>query len=161
MDTIYRGCVIPADLHYHLEYDVWARFGRDDEVTLGMTDMAQTASGKLMHISFKRPGKTVRSGGSAATIESAKWVGPFRMPFDAEILANNRLAFDADVLAANRDPYGEGWLVRVRPLEAQLAQESLHSGAEAIALLKQQIDTNEIRCFRCVDEAVPGGNDDN
>lgn len=153
--AVYYGCDIPEDLHYHLEYDSWVRFEDDANATLGMTDIAQTAAGKLLHIQFRRPGKRIKAGRSAATIESAKWVGPFRVPFDAEILAANQGAFRRDVLIANKDPYGAGWLVRVRVLDPAAARGSLITGAEAVAAMKRKIDESEIRCFRCVDAPVP------
>lgn len=153
--AIYYGCDIPEDLFYHLEYDVWVRFEDNNTATLGMVDVAQTAAGKLLFIQFKPAGKKVRAGRSAATIESSKWVGPFRMPFDVEILANNLDAFTQDVLIANKDPYRAGWLVKVRLLHPESARDNLATGAEAVAHYKQRIDDNDIRCFRCVDEPAP------
>jgi glycine cleavage system H protein len=151
----YYGCDIPEDLYYHPEYDSWIRFEADDCATLGMTDIAQTAAGKLLQIRFGRVGKKVRAGRSAATIESAKWVGPFRMPFDAEILATNGESFRRDVLIANKHPYESGWLVRVRVLRPETAGDDLITGAEAVAVLKKKIEENEIRCFRCLDDPMP------
>jgi glycine cleavage system H protein len=153
--TVYHGCDIPRDLFYHPDYDSWVRFEEDDTATLGMTDLAQTAAGKLLFIRFKGIGKKVRAGRSAATIESAKWVGPFRLPFDAEILATNEVTFRRDLLIANRDPYGEGWLVKVRILQPETARDPLITGVHATLILKKKIDENEIRCFRCLDDPVP------
>lgn len=153
--AIYYGCDIPEELYYHPEFDSWIRFEDDNTATLGMTDIAQTAAGKLLHVRFKPAGKQIKAGRSAATIESAKWVGPFRMPFDAEILANNRETFAQDVLVANRDPYGQGWLVKVRVLDPETARHNLITGAEAVAHFRQRIDDNDIRCFRCVDDPLP------
>ena len=149
------GCDIPEELYYHPQYDSWVRFEAGGKATLGMTDLAQTAVGKLLFIRFKAVGKKVKAGRSAVTIESAKWVGPFRIPFDAEIIATNEAAFRQDLLIANRDPYGAGWLVKVRPLQPETARDSLITGAEAVAVLKQKIEENEIRCFRCFDDPVP------
>lgn len=157
MTTIYYGCAIPEELYYHPEYDTWARFESDGTVTLGMTDVAQTVSGKLLQIRFKKVGKKVKAGRSAATIESAKWVGPFQVSFDAEVMATNQDTFRTDVLTANKDPYGAGWLVKVHPLQPETAQHGLITGAEAVAFFRQKIDKNEIRCFRCVDDPVPMG----
>lgn len=153
--AIYFGCDIPEDLYYHPEYDSWVCFEEGGTATLGMTDIAQTAAGRLLNIRFKAAGKTVRAGRSGATIESAKWVGPFRMPFDAEILATNEDGFAQDVLVANKDPYGAGWLVKVRVLDLEAARRGLITGAAAVAHFQQRIDENGIRCFRCVDDAVP------
>lgn len=153
--AVYYGCDIPEDLYYHPEYDSWVRFEESDSATLGMTDVAQTAAGKLLHIRFQRVGKRIKAGRSAVTIESAKWVGPFRMPFDSELLLTNQETFRQDLLIANRDPYGAGWLVKVHVLNPETARDNLLSGAEAVAELQRKIDESEIRCFRCVDDPVP------
>ena len=155
--AIYYGCDILEDLFYHPEYDSWVRFEADDKAFLGMTDIAQTAAGKLLFVQFKPVGKKVKAGRSAATIESAKWIGPFRVPFDVEILATNEVSFNKDILIANRDPYGEGWLLKVRVLQPETARNSLITGAEAVAHFQQRVDDNNIRCFRCADDPVPMG----
>ncbi len=148
---IYYGCDIPEDLHYHPEYDCWVRFDGPDTATLGMTDVAQTLAGKLLFVRFKQPGRVIQAGRIAATIESGKWIGPFKMPFDAELLAVNETAFQADSAIANRDPYGAGWLVKVRLLQPEAARALLLSGAAATAFLREKIERNRIRCFRCAD----------
>jgi glycine cleavage system H protein len=149
--ALYYGCDIPEDLYYHPDYDSWVRFETDGTATLGMTDVAQTMSGKLLHIRFKSVGKIIKAGRVAATIESGKWVGPFIMPFDAKVLATNSATFDNDILIANRDPYGSGWLVKVHPLNPETAREGLHTGQYAINFIQKKIDANSIRCYRCVD----------
>jgi glycine cleavage system H protein len=153
--AIYYGCDIPEDLYYHPEHDTWVRFEGDDTATLGMTDIAQTAAGKLLFVRFKSVGKTIKAGRSAVTIESAKWVGPFRMPFEAEILATNQETFAQDVLIANKDPYGAGWLIRVRVLQPATARQTLITGTEAVLKFQQRIRDNDMRCFRCVDDPTP------
>jgi glycine cleavage system H protein len=149
--ALYYGCDIPEGLYYHPEYDSWVRFETDGTATLGMTDVAQTMSGKLLHIQFKPVGKKIRAGRVAATIESGKWVGPFVMPFDAEILAINEETFANDILIANRDPYGAGWLIKVYLLNPEIARDGLLTGQEAVTFIQKKVDENGIRCFRCVD----------
>ncbi|NOX62388.1 MAG: glycine cleavage system protein H [Chloroflexi bacterium] len=151
--VVYFGCDIPEDLYYHPKYDSWVRFEDDETATLGMTDIAQTQAGKLIHIRFKRPGRKIRAGKFAATIESGKWIGPFVVPFDAEILATNEETFKKDILIANKDPYGEGWLIKVRVLDPKHARDGLLTGQDAVAFFQKKIEENGIRCFRCVDEA--------
>ena len=149
--ALYYGCDIPEDLYYHPEYDSWVRFEADGTATLGMTDVAQTLAGKLLHIRFKPVGKTIKAGRVAATVESSKWVGPFVMPFDAETLATNEATFNNDLLAANKDPYGAGWLIKVRPLSLETARAGLLTGQDAVSFMEKKIETNSIRCFRCID----------
>jgi glycine cleavage system H protein len=146
---VYRGCIIPEDLHYDVDRDVWVRF-EDGSAVLGMTDPAQTRAGKLVAIRFKRAGTVVARGRALATIESGKWVGPFPAPFTCEILETNQTGFERDILLANKDPYGEGWLVRVRPLDrAELT--SLVTGEEALRRYRARIDELDVKCFRCAE----------
>lgn len=149
---LYYGCDIPEDLWFDLERDLWVRFEADGTATLGMTDTAQTRGGKLVNIEFRKVGKVLRQGQSAATIESAKWVGPFPMPFGGEVLATNAEAFKRDILIANRDPYGAGWLVKVRPTNLDAERGHLITGAAAIEAYRKKIDELQLNCFRCVDE---------
>ena len=148
---IYYGCDIPEDLWFDFERDLWVRFEADGTATLGLTDTAQTRGGKLVNIEFKKIGKMLRQGQSAATIESAKWVGPFPMPFGGEVVASNEATFRRDILIANRDPYGEGWLVEVRPTNLETERGHLISGDTAVDKYKQRIVEMNIKCFRCVD----------
>jgi len=148
---IYYGCDIPEDLWFDFERDLWVRFEADDTATLGLTDTAQTRGGKLVNIEFKKIGKMLRQGQSAATIESAKWVGPFPIPFAGEVVANNEATFRRDILIANRDPYGAGWLVRVRPTNLEAERGHLITGAAAAEKYKQRIVEMNLKCFRCID----------
>lgn len=148
---IFYGCDIPEDLYFDYDRDLWVRFEADGSATLGMTDTAQTRGGKLVNIQFKKVGKALKAGQSAAIIESAKWVGPFPMPFAGEIVAVNEAGFRDDILIANRDPYGAGWLVRVRPLDLAAERGHLVTGAEAFERYKQRILETGLKCFRCVD----------
>lgn len=146
--TIYAGCDIPEDLYYHPDHDIWVRFEGDGTATMGMNDIAQTMAGKLLDVRFKAVGRRIRPGQSAATIESAKWVGPFVVPFDAEILAVNS-AYEREITLANTDPYGAGWLIKVRPLDPAAARAALISGDAAVAHLTQRIRDRQIHCYRC------------
>ncbi|MFQ5922071.1 MAG: glycine cleavage system protein H [Anaerolineales bacterium] len=150
--ALYYGCEIPEDLYYHPEIDFWMRFESNSSAAMGMTDIAQTLAGKLLSIRFKSVGKEVKSGRSAATIESSKWVGPFVVPFDAEIVETNEPAFSEDVLIANKDPYGRGWLVRVHMSQPEAVRSMLITGQEAVSHFQKKIEENDIRCFRCAED---------
>lgn len=152
---VFSGCDIPEALHYDVEHDVWARFDASGEITLGMTDPAQTRCGKLVSVRFKKVGRHVPRGQSLATIESAKWVGPFPAVLSGEIVANNEAAFRDDILVANKDPYGAGWLVRIRPSDAESESQELVTGQEASLRYQARIAALEIHCYRCAE-----GNDD-
>jgi len=148
-DQNWFGCVIPGDLLYDLERDVWIRRLENGEVECGMTDVAQTRCGRFVGVSWKPPGKQVKQGRPMAVIESAKWVGPFPAPLSGEITADNRGAFEADVAVANRDPYGSGWLIRLRPSDFEGESGHLVDGTAAFEYYRKVIEEEGIRCFRC------------
>jgi glycine cleavage system H protein len=147
---IYYGCDIPEDLYYDVERDVWIKFDEDLAV-LGMTDIAQTRCGKFAAVSFRNIGKTVNQGKALATIESAKWVGPFPAPFTCEILEGNEAGFANDILLANKEPYTTGWLVKVRPTNLEDECDHLVTGQEAAEKYKERIKELKVNCFRCID----------
>lgn len=149
---IYYGCDVPEDLYFDLDRDVWIRF-EGDVAVLGMTDLAQTRGGKLVNISFKKSGKVIPQGRSAATIESAKWVGPFPMPFSGEIVETNEASFKRDILLANKDPYGAGWLVKARPTGPASERAHLLTGSAAAEAYQKKILELGVKCFRCLDDA--------
>jgi len=111
---IVRGCNLPDDLLYDVDNNIWYRANPDGTVTLGMTAVAAAMAGQLVAFTPKKAGRPVQAGKSCATIESGKWVGPAKIAFDAEVAEVND-ALAADPKLANSDPYGAGWLVKVKP----------------------------------------------
>jgi len=147
---IFYACDIPEDLYYDIERDVWIRFD-DDVAVLGMTDVAQTRCGKFAAISFRDVGKKVSLGKTLATIESAKWVGPFPAPFSCEIVETNEIGFTQNILLANKEPYTLGWLVKVKPTNLENERAHLVTGDEAAEKYKERIKELKINCLRCID----------
>jgi glycine cleavage system H protein len=117
-----------------------------------MTDPAQSRCGRLVSLRFKKIGRKVERGQSLATVESAKWVGPFPAVISGEILTTNESGFREDILAANKDPYGRGWLVRLKPTRLEGERGSLVTGAEAVDLYRERMDAQKLHCYRCADE---------
>jgi glycine cleavage system H protein len=147
---IFYACDILEDLTYDIERDVWIRF--DGEIaTLGMTDVAQTRCGKIAAISFRDVGKKVAQGKALATVESAKWVGPFPAPFSCEIVEVNEAGFEKDILLANKEPYTTGWLVKVRPTNLDAERSHLVTGEAAAEKYKERIKELKVNCLRCID----------
>jgi glycine cleavage system H protein len=101
----------PDDLRYHPEHD-WARV-EGDEAVLGITWFAQDALGELVHFEAPAAGATVTKGEAYAEVESVKAVSDVIAPLSGEILEVNGTAVDEPEIV-NDDPYGNGWLVRIR-----------------------------------------------
>jgi glycine cleavage system H protein len=101
----------PEDLLYHAEHD-WARID-GDEATLGITWYAQDSLGELVHYEPPDVGATLTKDSPYGEVESVKAVSELIAPLSGEVLAVNGTVVD-EPETVNEDPYGEGWLVRVR-----------------------------------------------
>ncbi len=101
----------PDDVHYHREHD-WARV-EGDVAVLGITWFAQDALGELVHFEPPEPGSTVTKDTSYGEVESVKAVSDVVAPLSGEVLEVNQAVVDAPE-TVNDDPYGGGWLIRVR-----------------------------------------------
>ena len=131
MPTV-RGCTLPDDLLYDVENNIWYRDNGDGTVTVGMTAVAAAMAGQLVAFTPKKAGRSVQAGKSCATIESGKWVGPAKLAFDAEVTEANP-ALAASPKLANSDPYGAGWLMKVRPADWMTARAGLVAGTAVAA----------------------------
>jgi glycine cleavage system H protein len=101
----------PDPLLYHPEHD-WARV-EGDEAVLGITWFAQDALGELVHYEAPAVGSSTTKDASYGEVESVKAVSDVIAPLSGEIVAVNERAVDEPEIV-NEDPYGEGWLVRIR-----------------------------------------------
>ncbi len=101
----------PDDLHYHPDHD-WARID-GDEATLGVTWFAQDALGDLVLYEPPHVGSTTTRDASYGELESVKAVSDVIAPLSGEVVAVNDAAVEEPELV-NDDPYGAGWLVRIR-----------------------------------------------
>jgi glycine cleavage system H protein len=101
----------PDDLRYHREHD-WARID-DGEAVLGITWYAQDALGELVHFEPPETGSTVAKDSSYGEVESVKAVSEIIAPLSGEVVEVNQAVVDSPE-TVNEDPYGAGWLIRVR-----------------------------------------------
>ena len=116
----------PEDLRYHPEHD-WARI-EGDEATLGVTWYAQDALGELVHFEPPEVGATVAKDASYGEVESVKAVSDLIAPLSGEVVAVNEKVVGAPE-TVNDDPYGEGWLIRVRLSDPSEVNSLLDVGA--------------------------------
>jgi glycine cleavage system H protein len=101
----------PGELRYHREHD-WARIDGDAAV-LGITWFAQDALGELVHYEPPDKGSTVTKDSSYGEVESVKAVSDVIAPLSGEVIEVNQAVVDAPE-TVNEDPYGQGWLIRIR-----------------------------------------------
>jgi glycine cleavage system H protein len=123
-----KGCNIPDDLYYNVDNNVWARREADGTVTLGMTTYAAALAGQIVSCTPKKVGRSVEQNKSAATVESGKWVGPVKAPVAGEVVAVNE-ALAASPATVNADPYGSGWMVRIKPNNWEADSAALVTGS--------------------------------
>lgn len=112
----------PDDLRYHAEHD-WARL-EGEEATFGITWYAQDSLGEVVFYDPPEVGASVSKDESYAEVESVKAVSDVIAPLSGEIVAVNEALADSPE-RINEDPYGEGWLVRVRLSEPDETGELL------------------------------------
>ena len=116
----------PDDLRYHREHD-WARI-EDGEAVLGITWYAQDALGELVHYEPPEVGATVTKDSSYGEVESVKAVSEIIAPLSGEVVEVNQAVVDAPE-TVNDDPYGAGWLIRIRLTDPSEADDLLDPDA--------------------------------
>jgi glycine cleavage system H protein len=124
----------PEELKYHREHD-WARVD-GDEAVLGITWFAQDALGELVHFEAPTQGSQVAKDSSYGEIESVKAVSDVIAPLSGEVLEVNQSAVDAPE-TINEDPYGAGWLIRIRLADPSEVDSLLDAAAYKQVLADQ------------------------
>lgn len=144
-----NNCFFPLDLYYRVEENTWLRKNEDGTVTIGMTDIAQTLAGSILHATPKKVGRKRKRGKPIAVVESSKWVGPVKSPVSGTVVQMNE-AVKNDASLLNKSPYKQGWLVIMEPsdLEADLAE--MLTGNAAVEAYKIKIEQEGVeQCVHC------------
>lgn len=119
---------IPKDLRYSKEHE-WIRI--EGEIAyIGITDFAQGELGDIIYVDIETVGETLSAQQVFGTVEAVKTVSDLYMPIDAEILEVNELLSSNPELV-NKDPYGEGWMIKVRMSDAVEIEQLLDAAAYA------------------------------
>jgi glycine cleavage system H protein len=124
----------PDELKYHPEHD-WARI-EGEEGVLGITWYAQDALGELVHFEPPEKGATLTKDASYGEVESVKAVSEVISPLSGEVVAVNQRVVEAPE-TVNEDPYGKGWLVRIRLSDTSEADSLLDAAAYKELLAEQ------------------------
>jgi glycine cleavage system H protein len=124
----------PDELRYHAEHD-WARID-GEEATLGITWFAQDSLGELVHYEPPDDGATLTKDSAYGEVESVKAVSDLIAPLSGEVVAvNQRVVEEPETV--NEDPYGDGWLVRIRLADPSETEALLDAGAYTKLLADQ------------------------
>lgn len=115
---------VPQDLRYTSDHEyLKPAEGQDGVYTVGITDYAQDQLGDIVFVELPKPGERFDAHGTFGTIEAVKAVSDLFMPVAGEIVEANG-ALDANPGVVNSDPYGDGWMIRIR-VDDPAAVESL------------------------------------
>jgi glycine cleavage system H protein len=112
----------PADLLYSKEHE-WVRID-GDSATIGITDYAQNSLGDIVYVELPKVGSAIRQFSNVGVVESVKAVSDLFTPVSGEVLEVNG-TLDGDPAAVNREPYGAGWLLKVRLADPNEAKSLL------------------------------------
>lgn len=113
---------IPPELKYTRSHE-WLRSLPDGSVEIGISDHAQEELGDLVFIELPQVGRRLASGEACAVVESVKAASDIYAPIAGTVLATNEQLAQAPELV-NRDPYGSGWLMRLKPTQLQSDSQS-------------------------------------
>jgi len=105
---------VKPGLYYTQEHE-WVAFQDDGSATLGITDYAQDRLGDLVYVEFLMGSGNTTQGQALVSLESVKTVAEVYAPFDAQILGVNE-ELPQNPASINQDPYGQGWMVRLKPI---------------------------------------------
>lgn len=104
---------VPSELKYVASHE-WLRMEDDGTLTIGITDHAQEALGDIVYVELPEVGDTVAVDDEVAVVESVKAASDVYAPITGEVVAINE-ALEDDPEIINTDPYGEGWMYRIKP----------------------------------------------
>ena len=117
----------PSDLKYSKEHE-WVKPLEDGTALVGITDFAQSELGDIVYVEVETEGETIEKDEVFGTIEAVKTVSDLFMPVDAEVLTFNEKLEDAPELV-NSDPYGEGWIVKVKMIDPSQLNDLMDAAA--------------------------------
>ncbi len=144
--TSIGDCLFPDELFYNVDTGIWARREADGTITVGMTSCACSMVGELVAYLPKKVGEHVERNKSLATVESGKWVGPVKAPVGGEIIAVNG-AVAAKAAIINADPYGRGWVAKMKPANWDGEAAGLITGAGVRAAFEAKMKADGLsRC---------------
>ena len=127
---------LPGDLLYTREHE-WLRKEDDGSVTVGITDHAQAALGDLVYVELPEIDQDVELNGEMAVVESVKAASDVYAPIEGVVVAvNDALADDPELI--NSDPYGDGWIVRLKPADG--ADDAELMSPDAYQALLDELD---------------------
>jgi glycine cleavage system H lipoate-binding protein/TusA-related sulfurtransferase len=140
------NCIFPEGLLYDIENFVWVDVKATKVVTIGITTLLSSISGRLSTIKLKEVGTEIEKGKGLATIESNKYFGVVRAPLTGRIIEVNEFIRRKPKLV-NDFPYSYGWFVKMEPLSINKYPVNLQPIENCHDKVKSLINDLHIRCF--------------
>ena len=132
---------LPDELYYTKDH-IWARIEDNGSVTVGLDEYGAKAAGNIEFIDLPMEDDEFEAGEAFGSLESAKWVGGLMMPVTGTITGvNEAIEDDFDVL--KEDPYGEGWLIKIKPTNLKDDLKGLIHGLDVAPWIKKEIETRK------------------
>ena len=136
-----EGYKLPDELYYTKDH-TWARIEDNGSVTVGLDAYGTKAAGNIEFIDLPMEDDDFEAGEAMGSLESAKWVGGLLMPVSGTIIeVNENIEDDLDIL--KEDPYGEGWLVKLKPSNLKDDLKGLIHGVDIGPWLKKEIENRK------------------
>jgi glycine cleavage system H protein len=118
---------IPADLRYAKSHE-WVRPENDGTVTVGITDYAQNSLGDITYVQLPKVGASFKTGDTFGVVESVKAASDLYAPIAGTVVATNS-SLDSAPETVNRAPYGDGWMLKLKPADGAALDALLDPGA--------------------------------
>jgi glycine cleavage system H protein len=118
---------IPADLRYAKSHE-WVKSESDGTVTIGITDYAQNSLGDITYVQVPKVGATLKAGETFGVVESVKAASDLYAPVGGTVVGVNS-ALESAPETVNRSPYGEGWMIKLKPADSAAAAALLDAAA--------------------------------
>ena len=118
---------IPAELRYAKSHE-WLKREGDGTVTIGITDYAQNSLGDITYVQLPKIGATLKAGEAFGVVESVKAASDLYLPIAGTVVAVNSV-LDSAPETVNQSPYGEGWMLKLKPADPAAADTLLDASA--------------------------------
>ncbi len=136
-----EGYDLPDELYYTKDH-TWARVEDDGTITVGMDAYGAKAAGTIEFIDLPMEDDEFENGEAFGSLESAKWVGGLIMPATGTVIAVHQDIED-DLSLLSEDPYGEGWLIKIKPVNPKDDLKLLVHGGDVGPWLKKEIQNRK------------------
>lgn len=149
------GFQVPEGLHYHRGH-TWARVDSDGAVVVGLDDFARRLVGPAADVRLPRPGEWLRPGEPAFDVRADGRTAALVAPLEGEVLALNPDVVARPALATD-DPYGRGWLVKLRPAGLTAGLRNLLSGSLARRFMEDAREALDLRLMAATGSVLHDG----